>query len=141
MSEKIERRLAELGQRLVAREAQHGDAMSAARQSAAALHARVASALEHYHGAVLPTTPQLAVTLGEPRVDDKHLHAIEFDLSRGRHRAIIIVKGRGEVTLVGPFRSGKTEGPCRTFPVSAEDEIESALGDFVCAFIEDAVAP
>lgn len=138
---KIEERLAELGRRLADREQQHADSLDAAWRCARSLQSRVASALEHYHQAVSSEAPQLTVTLSEPRIDDKHLHAVEFELSRGRHRAIVTVKSRGEVTLVGPFRFGKTEGPCRSFPISAEEEIESAMGDFVCAFIEDAVAP
>jgi hypothetical protein len=85
--------------------------------------------------------PQLTVSLSEPRVDDKHLHAVQFELARGRHRAIVTVKSRGEVTLVGPFRSGKTEGPCRSFPTQAEDEIQAALGDFLVEFIEEAASP
>jgi len=141
MSVAIEERLAELGRRLAAREADHADALEAAWTCARSLHGRVAAGLAHYHAAVQPAAPQLAVTLGEPRVDDKHLHAVEFELARGRHRAVVTVKSRGEVTLVGPFRLGKAEGPCRSFPIGADAEIESAMGDFLCAFIEAAVSP
>lgn len=140
-NEKIEERLAELGRRLADREVRHAEALDAAWSCARSLHGRVASALGRYHAAVRPTAPQLEVTLSDPRVDDKHLHAVEFELGRGRHRAIVTVKSKGEVTLVGPFRTGKAEGPCRSFPTSANAEIEAAMGDFVCAFIEDAVAP
>ena len=61
--------------------------------------------------------------------------------ARGRHRAIVTVKSRGEVTLVGPFQSGKTEGPCRSFPLAASSEFDAALESFVCSFIEDAATP
>jgi hypothetical protein len=74
------------------------------------------------------------VRLGELRPDDKHVRAIEFDLSRGRHRAVVTVKSRGEVTLVGPFHAGKAEGPCKTFPFTAEAELRNALGDFLERF-------
>lgn len=141
MSVAIDERLAELGRRLAAREGQQAPALEAAWSRARSLHERVAKALDHYHGAVLPAAPQLAVALTDPRVDDKHLHAVEFELARGCHRAVVTVKSRGEVTLVGPFRAGKTEGPCRSFPFDADAEIESAMGDFLCAFIEEAVAP
>lgn len=137
---KIEERLAELGRTLAAREQQHADALSTAWGCARALHARASTALEHYHEATAEA-PQLAVTLSDPRVDDKHLHAVEFEFARGRHRAIVTVKSRGEVTLVGPFRSGKNEGPCRSFPISAEAEVEAAMADFVVSFIEEAAAP
>lgn len=141
MSLAIEERLAELGRRLVAREQPHDAALEAAWGCATSLHGRVARALDHYHAAVSDVAPRLAVQLSELRIDDKHLHAVEFELSRGRHRAVVTVKGRGEVTLVGPFKHGKAEGPCRSFPTAAEAEIENAMGDFLCTFIEAAVTP
>ena len=138
---KIETRLAKLGQQLAERERPHADALNSLWSCARALHARVASALEPYHEAIRPSAPHLAVSLSEPRVDDKHAHAVEFELARGRHRAVVTVKRKGEITLVGPFRAGKAEGPCRSFPISAASEIEGALGDFLCAFIDEAAAP
>jgi hypothetical protein len=75
------------------------------------------------------------------RLDDKHVRAIAFDVRRGRHAGVVTVKSRGEVTLVGPFRSGKTEAPCRTFPWDAQDDIDGALGDFLLRFLEEAVTP
>lgn len=62
-------------------------------------------------------------------------------LSRARHRAVVTVKSKGEVTLVGPFRAGKNEGPCRSFPFAEEAELDAALGDFLERFLEEAVAP
>jgi hypothetical protein len=43
--------------------------------------------------------------------------------------------------MVGPFRVGKTEGPCRSFPVTAEAEIEVALEELVLSFVQEAVRP
>lgn len=141
MSEAIEARLADLGRRLAERENQQADSLAAAWRCAETLHGRVGKALDQFHQVVQADAPQLVVELGAPRVDDKHMHAIQFELARGRHRAVVTVKSRGEVTLVGPFRSGKTEGPCRSFPFGAESEIEAALGDFLCAFVEAAATP
>ena len=59
----------------------------------------------------------------------------------GRSRAIVTVKSRGDVTLVGPFRDGKTEGPCRTFPVEAGAPLDEALVEFLEKFIEEAFRP
>ena len=73
--------------------------------------------------------------------EDAAVRAVEFDLARGRHRAIVTVKARGEVTLVGPFHAGKTEGPCKSFPLAAEDEIRKALGDFLERFLTEAATP
>jgi len=131
-----------LGQELAAREAEQRAALDAARQRAASLRAEVAEALAGWREAVTAAgAPQLDVSLGELRPDDKHVRAVEFDLARGRHRAIVTVKARGEVTLVGPFHAGKTEGPCKSFPLAAEDEIRKALGDFLERFLTEAATP
>jgi rubrerythrin len=135
-------RLRELGQELAAREAEHRAALDEARGRAGSLRAEVAEALAGWREAVTAAgAPQLAITLGELRPDDKHVRAVEFDLSRGRHRAVVTVKARGEVTLVGPFHAGKAEGPCKSFPFAAEAEIRKALGDFLERFLTEAATP
>jgi hypothetical protein len=133
-------RLRELGRELAARELEHRDALEAARRQAESLRAQVALALEGWHEAVAGA-PQLAVRVGEIRPDDKHVRAVEFELTRGRHRAIVTVKSRGDVTLVGPFHAGKTEGPCKSFPFGADEEIRKALGDFLERFLTEAATP
>jgi hypothetical protein len=140
--ETLRDRLARLGRELGMREAEHRAALDQARERAAALRAEVAGALEGWREAVAAAgAPQLAVALGELRPDDKHVRAVEFDLSRGRHRAIVTVKARGEVTLVGPFHAGKAEGPCKSFRLDAGDEIRKALGDFLERFLAEAATP
>jgi len=136
----LEGRLEELGRRLAERESKHAEALARAREFAVRLHATVESALGRFHAAAAEAS-HLRVSLSVPRIDDKHLHAVEFELARGRHRAIVTVKSRGEVTFVGPFRSGKTEGPCRSFPFDAADDIQAALADFLVEFLEAAAAP
>lgn len=139
-------RLAARGRTLAEREAKHADALSRARSLAEALHARVAAALAAYHDATR-TAPQLAVEQGPVRLDDKHLHAFEFDVRRGRHRMIVVVKSRGDVTLVGPFHMGKDEGPCRRVAFEAADvqspgeALNEALGDVLETFLEEAATP
>lgn len=145
MSERDEvlwQRLEAAGRRLGGREAEHAGALAEAHSRAEKLRARVADALAGFHaGARAAGAPHLAVELSEIRVDDKHVRAVQFELARGRHRAVVTVKSRGEVTLVGPFKAGKNEGPCATFPLQAEQEIARALGDFLERFLEDAAAP
>jgi hypothetical protein len=126
---------------LAKREATHSEAIVRARRKAEELHGRVESAISQFNQAVAKSVPYLRVEVTSPRVDDKHLHAVEFDLERGRHRAVITVKSKGEVTLVGPFRAGKKEGPCRSFPVDADEEIDDALGDFLELFLQEAASP
>ncbi len=139
---KLGERLSTLGRRLAAREEDGRDALDEARRLAAELRGFVAEGLEAYHRAVEDArAPQLRVELSEPRADDKHLRSVQFDLRRGRHAAIVTVKSRGDVTLVGPFRQGKVEGPCKSFPFAARDEIHDALGDFLESFLEAAATP
>jgi hypothetical protein len=138
----LKARLAEVGERLGKREAEHSGALDAARVQAEALRERVAAAVNAFHEAASQSgAPQLRVEVSRARPDAKHLRSVEFDLQRGRHRALVTVKSRGEVTLVGPFRSGKDEGPCLSFPVDAEPEISAALGDLLERFLEQAATP
>lgn len=143
----LHERVESLARDLAAREARHADALERAHDKAAALHREVASAIAKFNEVLGAAVPNFEVVVSEPRVDDKHLHAVEFDLERGRHRAIVTVKSKGEVTFVGPFRLGKTEGPCRSFAFAeagdpaAEAELQDALGDFLEHFLADAAAP
>lgn len=135
-------RLAQLGRSLGEREAEHREGLDAARSCAEQLRGLVLAALERFHWAAAEAgAPHLRIGVGEVRVDDKHLRAVEFDLQRGRYKAIVTAKSRGEVTLVGPFRVGKPEGPCLSFPFDAEAELSGALEDFLARFVEEAATP
>lgn len=140
----LEDRIEGIARSIARREAGHADDLARARACADALHARVASAIDRFNAIVSEEVPHLRVELTPPRADDKHLHAVEFDLERGRHRAVVTIKSKGEVTLVGPFRAGKNEGPCRSFPIgdgAEEGELDDALGDFLERFLEEAPSP
>jgi hypothetical protein len=135
-------RLATLGRELGQREAEHGEGLERARKCVEELRAEVAAALDGFHReAASAGAPHLRVEISPVRVDDKHLRSVEFELVRGRHRAIVTAKSRGDVTFVGPFKSGKTEGPCKSFPIDARDEVGSALADFLEGFLEEAATP
>ncbi len=141
-SSDLAERLEALGRELGSREAPFRDDLTRARGVAERLRDRVAQALGRFHRAAAAAgAPQLEAAVSDTRADDKHLRAVQFDLSRGRYRAIVTVKARGEVTLVGPFRAGKDEGPCRTFPIDSESEIEAALAGFLERFLEEAATP
>ena len=134
--------LSELGRNIGERESQHRTGITRARHCVEGLRDRVERGLEAFHIAVSKAgAPHLEVALSEIRTDDKHLRSVEFELARGRYKAIVTGKSRGEVTLVGPFRIGKAEGPCRTFPVEATDEIDVALVTFLEEFLEEAATP
>jgi hypothetical protein len=141
-SASLRERMGTLGRELAERERPHAAELVRAREVAEALRARVAEALTAFHEAARAAgAPQLQVVLGEARADDKHLRAVQFDLRRGRHVALVTVKSRGDLSLVGPFRQGKTEGPCQSFPLAAEREIEAALGEFLARFLVEAATP
>ena len=138
----LRERMRALGERMGARESEHRDDLAAARRCAEQLHALVESGLEAFHAAAEKGgAGALRIELGAVRADDKHLRSIQFDVRRGRHTGIVTVKSRGEVTLVGPFRTGKAEGPCKSFPSDARGEVEGALGDFLESFVEEAATP
>jgi hypothetical protein len=138
----LSERLAALGRSLGEREAAHAAALDEARGCAEKLRRQVETALEAFHASVASAgAPHLRVELGDIRLDDKHLRAVEFELARGRHRAIVVAKSRGDVTLVGPFRVGKVEGPCLSFPFEAHDDIQDALATFLESFLEEAASP
>jgi hypothetical protein len=134
-------RMEAFARNVVGREAVHADDLAKARARADSLHSRVTTAITRFNEVVSEGVADFRIDVTPLRIDDKHLHAIEFDLERGRHRAVITVKSKGEVTLVGPFRAGKNEGPCRSFPFAEEAELEAALGDFLERFLEEAAAP
>ncbi len=138
----LAKRLATLGRALGEREALHGEGLDRARACVEALRVEVAVALDGFHRAAAAAgAPHLRVDLSPVRIDDKHLRSVEFDLCRGRYRAIVTAKSRGDVTFVGPFRSGKTEGPCKSFPIDARDEVLGALASFLESFLEEAATP
>jgi hypothetical protein len=135
-------RLEKLGRELGERESEHAEGLAEAHGRADELRAQVADAIGRFHAAARKAgAPNLAPEVSPVRADDKHVRSCEFELVRGRHRAIVTVKSRGEITLVGPFRAGKAEGPCRSFPLEKSDEFEAALADFLSAFVEDAATP
>jgi len=135
-------RLEALGRELGEREAAFRDDLARARSVADKLRDRIEEGLGRFQRAAAGAgAPHLYAAVSETRVDDKHVRAVQFDVSRGRHRAIVTVKARGDVTLVGPFHAGKAEGPCRTFPIESEAEIDAALGSFLESFLEQAATP
>ena len=135
-------RLQEVGRKIGAREAAHRDELDRASEVADQLRSTVVAAIEGFHrGAKDAGAPHLRIEVSEPRLDDKHARAVQFGVRRGRTSALVIVKSRGDLTMVGPFQQGKTEGPCRRFPFGADAEIDAALGDFLERFLEDASAP
>jgi hypothetical protein len=138
----LDDRMTRLGKELGDREAAHRDAIAEAWRRAGSLRLTVSAALAAFQKAAAHAgASQLAVQIGDVRTDDKHLRSVQFDVARGRSRAVVTVKSRGEITLVGPFHAGKPEGPCKSFPYGADDELQTALGDFLEKFLTEAANP
>jgi len=140
--EALRARLADAGRVLGEREAAHASALEAARARCEALHGLARAALDAFHAAAAAAgAPHLRIEVGPSHLDEKHVRAYEFELRRGRHVGLVIARSRGEVTLVGPFRAGKDEGPCRSFPFDADADIQQALGEFLERLVEQAATP
>lgn len=134
--------LEEIGRRLGARESARAEQFEQIHRRSSVLHERVRDGLEgFYRGCRDAGAPHLAVELSQPRIDDKHLHSVQFDLTRGRHRMIVTVKSKGKVTLVGPFKVGKEEGPCKSFAVDDDRAIDEGLSLLLSEFLEFAFVP
>lgn len=141
-SPSLRERMAATGRTVGARESQHREALEAARCHCLVLHERVSAALDAFHAAASSAgAPHLRLEVGGPRLDEKHVRAHEFEIRRGRHVGLVVVKAKGEVTLVGPFRSGKPEGPCRSLPMDDEAGLELALAEFLERFVAEATTP
>jgi len=135
-------RLEKLGLGLGEREASHQQGLREARRRLEQLHGLVREAVARFEQAAANAgAPQLRIAVSDVRSDDKHLRAVQFDLTRGRYKAIVTARSRGEVTLVGPFHAGKTEGPCLTFPLDAGEDLAAALASFLERFLEEAATP
>ena len=134
--------LEEIGRRLGTRESAQAKELERIKRRAQELHARVQAGLEGFRRGTLEAgAAHLAVTLSDPRIDDKHFHSVQFDLTRGRHRVVITTKSKGEVTLVGPFKAGKQEGPCTSISLDDDDAIDAALVEVLSEFLETAFTP
>lgn len=72
--------------------------------------------------------------------DEKHVDCVQFRISRGRTEllCIAIAAGEGKMRLVGPFKRGKSEGPCADAPLSGP-EVERALEDRIERLLREAV--
>jgi hypothetical protein len=131
-----------LGSQLGEREAAHRSDLERANERAREFHSRVRAGLDGFHeGCRASGAEQLKIELSQPRIDDKRVHAVQFDVSRGRHFLIVTAKSKGEVTLVGPFKEGKPEGPCRSLPIDDDAAIDLALAEVLGAFIAEAFTP
>ena len=127
-------RVEALARGLAERETKHIESIERAQQKAAELHHRVSSAIERFNEVVGASVPYLQVDVSAPRIDDKHLHAVEFDLERGRHRAIVTVKAKGgeyvkRLAINGPTTPIQLQVPTRPVEVKLNEHGEMLAHD------------
>lgn len=135
-------RLDAAGRTLGERELSHRKALAEAERRARLLHGAVGDAIASFQsGLAAAGGPPVSFTVCEPRLDDKHVRSFQVELRRGRHVALVVLKSRGDVTLVGPFHAGKTEGPCQTIPWESQPELFERLGAFLEQFVDEALTP
>ncbi len=75
--------------------------------------------------------------IGPVEPDEKHVDCVQLKLARGRHELVCVANSDGRVTLVGPFRRGKQEGPCADFALRGP-ELLAGFDDRLVALIRTA---
>ena len=131
--------LLELAERLSARDRDLGPGLARAQVAAERLRVHASAAIGRFRSAVQRSGAEhLAhIEIGPVEPDDKHVDCLQCRVRRGRHEAVLVIKASGKVTLVGPFRSGKTEKPCTDFSPEGP-EVEAGVVDLLTRLLEQA---
>ena len=77
------------------------------------------------------------IEVGPVEPDAKHVDCIQFTIARGRFEAVCVAKAKGVITLVGPYKRGKTEKPCNDYELSGS-ETEAGLEELLLELIRQA---
>ena len=77
------------------------------------------------------------VAVGPLGTDAKHVDCASFTVARGRWKSVCVAKAapKAKVTLVGPFKKGQPEKPCRDVPLRGE-ETRAGLEELLLALLE-----
>lgn len=136
-------RIESLARELAARETRRITARRAAEERIHHLHDAAVAAVSSFDRIV---GEEGASHLGLLRVgpvkpDDRSVRAFQFTIRRGRHRTIVITKDREDMVLVGPFKVGHLEAPCRTLHHQGNqdpsEQMESALEQLLVDLITE----
>ena len=141
LSEDARARFEGLARELAERDAELSPGLEEARVCAQALRARAREALAEFRQAAeRGGALHLArVEVGPVEPDEKHIDAVQVRVKRGRWEIVCVAKSRGEVTLVGPYRQGKEENPCKSYAFKAP-ELEPALDDLLLELLRQSTA-
>ena len=128
-----------LADELAARDAGLAEQLAGVGNPAERLNQVARAAVEAFRRAAVsrgaPHLTQILVSGVEP--DEKHVDCLQFRVARGRWEALCVVKAKGSVTLVGPFKRGQPEKPCSDQPLRGP-EVEAALERLVADLIRAA---
>jgi hypothetical protein len=132
-------RFVRLAEELAARDRLLVSRLEEVREAAVRLREVAAEAVDAFRRTVHAEGAQhladVEVSSVEP--DEKHVDCVQVRIQRGRWEALVVAKAGGKVTLVGPFRRGKTEQPCRDFELSGK-QVEEGVEGLVDALIRQA---
>jgi hypothetical protein len=70
-----------------------------------------------------------SVSVSAVMPDEKHVNCVQFSIERGRSALLCVAIANaegGKIRLVGPFKRGRTEGPCGDYPLCGR-EVEAGL--------------
>jgi hypothetical protein len=134
-------RLSTLGRELGEREAEHGEGLERARKCVEACATRSLGARGFPPGAASAGAPHLRIELSPVRTDDKHLRSVEFELWRGRYRAIVTRRAAATSPSWARSAPGRPRGPARASRSTRADEVSGALVSFLESFLEEAATP
>ena len=134
-----DKRLVELAERLMQRDRDLAAPLEAVWEAARELREEAHAAVEAFRGVLLARgAGHLArIEVGPVEPDEKHVDCVQFRIARGRWQALYVGKAAGKATLVGPFKLGHSEQPCRDFPLRGP-EVERGLEDLLLTLIEKA---
>ncbi|HTO53972.1 MAG TPA: hypothetical protein VMR50_11345 [Myxococcota bacterium] len=134
-------RFRELAEELAAGDPELCQRLRRAEAAALALRDRVSEAVETFRkrAAELGASQLCDVAVTPVELDEKHVDAMSFRVTRGRWQllCVAVASGPGKFRVVGPFQRGKTEGPCGNAGL-AGPELESLVEERLAALLREA---
>ncbi len=131
-------RFERLASELAERDRDLSDAMRDATVAAKELRAHAVACIDAFTARARAEGAQhlTDVAVGAVGTDAKHVDCASFTVVRGRWESVCVAKPepRAKVTLVGPFKKGKPEEPCRDVALRGE-ESRRGLEDLLLALL------
>jgi hypothetical protein len=132
-------RFEELARQLSTRDRELSGGLARARTAAETLRAHAQTCVDVFRAAVCKQGAKHLghIDVGPVEPDAKHVDCFQFIVARGRFEAACVAKAQGKITLVGPYKRGKTEKPCVDQPLSGP-EVEAGVEQLLLELIRQA---